>query len=482
MDKIKQNKIIFTMVGSILVSVIVFLLFTLMPLWAAKEGLSDVTLEKEREYRGNVSKTPKNKVISDLKLMHEQIRKSRIKILQVLHQADKALEMQFSGVDFGNITSFTGKMNIYVAALKDYYGSFKNVPPDIKSTGFATGIQIPDEPFDPVKENLNDEGKCRLAQKKLMITIELLNALNATITELKQMSEQAPDGSILSRFKNSSHNNGQITAPRCAITELKFYFTSETVSKPRDERTNAGIDGAEFYATLPFSLEVILEPEAASLFLRNLASPKNFEITISEFPEIDDNMIEAFKEKLIKDKIKEQFHKKLIEDYRLELELKRNADEFKQVKRIFAMDKTDFELEAASTAVRRSYGMRFDMLSATVNGSEIQQSISKHLFRDADAKQSYMDSFPDDIGLDKKNPLPPQGAELKDHEGRYKKTNKVREDLSRLLVPENEKGPAYFIVKISGAAVDFNLKSLIEQIIVEEGLITGGLNVETSSK
>ena len=147
-------------------------------------------------------------------------------------------------------------------------------PADATEDSFnTTAIKYAQEPFDIVKKDLDSIDQCRLALKKFLIITELVNSLKVSIDKLKELAsaEDEDTKTELSRFKTQE--------PVCAIVSLKFPELKQgTVEKLRDEKSIAGLDSTMFYTTLPFKLEIVLEPELYSLFYRDIATPKEMNI------------------------------------------------------------------------------------------------------------------------------------------------------------------------------------------------------------
>ncbi|MCD4657507.1 MAG: DUF5684 domain-containing protein [Planctomycetes bacterium] len=442
------NLIISMVVSSFFIAVIAYIILTYVPINNLAKSNEAFSPDKIKGLEKKFKTTPKTIVIENLRTYHENIRKERAKIVAILNQFDVPNEMRFPGMQAReseksfSITNFKTKMNVYVAALKSYYQSFMHKPADTDEDSFSpSAVKYVKEPFDVLKQKLDSTEDCRLALKKFLIITELVNSMNTSINKLKELAEDENATPELARFKSQK--------PVCAIVSLKFpEFKLGTIEKLRDEKSMAGIDSTRIYATLPFSLEIVLEPELYSLFYRNIATPKELNI--------QHNKLQAT----------------ITED---EDENDRLTKEMALVESLFNIDEESTKLEIADTAVRMKYGIRYDFLSATMKITEMVEKIETHLLSDKQTRALYIKHFPEMIGKELAKPLPPKGKDAKDHKGRWENCYKVQEKLSKLIAENQLFRPSYYVTKINGAAIDFTLDSFIDRIMYEQKVVSGVL-------
>ena len=441
------NLIIGMIVSSFLISLIVYYVFTLMPIQNTIKTNKSYSNDKIEDLRKQAYATPKTSDIDSLKSFHENIRKMRVKILDILNQHDKANEVAFPQLQFSEITAFKSKMNVLASALKMYYTDDIMHKPEGSEDAYGMNtIKFNDDPFSQFKEDLDSEENCRLALKKCLITIELLNALKDSIDQLKEMANAEDASPEIARYKK--------VKPICGIIKLDFpNLKADSVVKVREEKSLVGKDGSGFYTTLPFEFEVALDPELYTLFYRNLAIPAKLDIKQNNL-----NVT------------------KTDEDTEEDI-LQRELNLFLE---LFKSDTANELATPSERAVSQRYGMRFDFLSVETNLTEMDDNYEKNLLRDEDTRKKYIELFPKMIGNDPSKPLPPKGEDPKDHKGRWAKCFEVQQTLSRALIDSMPYKPAYYRSTFTGAAVDFTLKELIDNVKYEEMVKAGTLQASES--
>ena len=445
------NLIIIMVVSSFIISIIVYVTLTYIPIKNDAEKNKAFSPEQTKGLTKKFKTTPKTVTIDNLRTYHDNIRKERAQIIAVLNQFDIPNEMHFPGMmqkdseKSFSITNFKTKMNVYVAALKSYYQkSIMKKPADATEDSFNTSsIKYAKEPFDIVKKDLDSIEQCRLALKKFLIITELVNSLKVSIDKLKELASAEDANPVLARFNTQE--------PVCAIVSLKFpEFKQSKIEKLREEKSIAGLDSTMFYTTLPFKLEIVLEPELYSLFYREIATPKEMNIKHKKLQvPTDEDAEEDIEMKLIK--------------------------ETERVNDFYKTDEERTKLEMADNAVRRKYGLRFDFLSSSVKISEILEKIETKLLADKETRKKYVELFPEMLGKDKDKPLPPKGKDAKDHKGRWENCYKVQVKLGKAIAEDSQTRPSYFVANITGAAVDFTLDSFISRILYEHLVLTGAI-------
>ena len=438
------NLIMGMIVASIVLAIAVFYVFTLMPIQETIKANNAYSTDEIAKLQKQAKSASKTIVIDNLKKFHEDYRKARIGEIDVMNMHDKALEMQFPGVNFSDITAFKTKMNVFVSALNRYYSeSIKMLPPVKEGRIGGSLVKYDEEPFEQLKKDLDSEENCRLALKKCLIVTEILNALKTSIDKLQTMSENAED-EYAARFKNNK--------PICAFIKLDFPgLTTEALAKEKELKGLSGYDGTKLYRTLPFKLEMACDPELYALFYREISVPKELNV---EPRNLD--------LKVNEEEAPEDFMKR----------------ELTMISDIFKADTNGNELKSSfAEAVRQRYGLRFDFMYSKSEISEFDENLELGLLTNKEVLELYKDQFPKMIGKDPSKPLPPKGEDPKDHVGRWAKCYLVQSKLTELLTAKLPLKPSYLIAEVGGAAIDFTLEAVINNVLYEEQVKAGAIDI-----
>lgn len=261
MDKLKEHKLLVTMVAGVVVALGIFFVLSSSAMSATDEAMKRIDPKQIDTLRRAAEAAPsKGAIESKNDLRIARLREVYECYLTYIRWSYPLRHHRIPGTETSNSgTVFTGQFGAQIARLKQFYEEFKKAPTIPAGVTAQSTIDASRDPFSAISQQQFSDADVPRGQKQFWVLVELINTLHAAV--------QTVEG-------NRRLTGASDPKPVCLIDQIAFEGGSGAFGADRQQGNElGGMDVSGVILGIPFRMDLYVDIEVWPHFRTLLHTP-----------------------------------------------------------------------------------------------------------------------------------------------------------------------------------------------------------------